>query len=73
VAVDEEEEYQVSSVKDSWIYRNQLKYLIWWTGYDCLAREPAKLVDGFQVVEEFLKRYPGNLELLKDLLGGPRT
>ena len=37
VEVDGEEEYQVSSVADSRIYRNQLQYLIRWTGYDSLT------------------------------------
>jgi hypothetical protein len=46
VEVDGEEEYQVSSIEDSRMYRNQLQYLIRWTGYDSLTWEPAKFVDG---------------------------
>jgi hypothetical protein len=53
VEVDGEEEYQVSSVEDSWMYRNQLQYLIRWTGYDSLTWQPAKFVDGLQAVGEF--------------------
>ena len=37
VEVDREEEYQVSSVEDSRMHRNQLQYLIMWTGYDYLT------------------------------------
>jgi len=53
VEVDGEEEYQVSSVEDSRVYRNQLQYLIRWTGYDSLTSEPGQSVDGLQAVEEF--------------------
>ena len=37
------------------MYRNQLQYFIRWTGYDSLTWEPAKFVDGIQVVGEFHK------------------
>ena len=50
VAVDGKEDYQVSSVEDSQMYRNQLQYLIQWTGYDSLTWDPAKFVDGLQAV-----------------------
>ena len=50
VEVDGEEEYQVSSVEDSRMYRNQLQYLLHWTGYDSLTWERAKFVDGLQAV-----------------------
>ena len=73
VEVDGEEEYQVSSVEDSRIYRNQLQYLIRWTGYDSLTWEPAKFVDGLQTVDEFHKRYPRKPGPLENVLGGPRT
>ena len=73
VEVDGEEEYQVSSVEDSRIYRNQLQYLIRWTGYDSLTWEPAKFVDGLQAVEEFHQRYPQKPGPLENVLGGPRT
>jgi len=59
VEVDGEEEYQVSSVEDSCMYRNQLQCLIRWTGCDSLSWEPAKCVDGLQAVGEFHQRYPG--------------
>jgi len=53
VEIDGEEEYKVSSVEDSRIYRNQLQYLIRWMGYDSLTWEPARFVDGLRAVEEF--------------------
>jgi len=53
VDVDGEEEYQVSSIDDSRMDRNQLQYLIRWTGYDSLTWEPAKFVDRLQAVWEF--------------------
>jgi len=65
VEVDRQEEYQVSSVDDSRMYRNQLQYLIPSTGYDSLTWEPAKFVDGLQAVGEFHQQYllkPGPLE-----------
>jgi hypothetical protein len=37
VEVDGEEEYLVSSVEDSWVYRNQLQYVVRWTVYNCLT------------------------------------
>jgi hypothetical protein len=52
VEVDADEEYQVSNVEDSRVYQNQLQYLIRWTGYDSLAWEPVKFMDGLQAVEE---------------------
>jgi len=73
VEVDGEEEYQVSSVEDSGMYRNQLQYLIWWTRYDSWTWEPAKFVDGLRAVDEFHQhctRKPGPLE---NVLRGPRT
>jgi hypothetical protein len=57
VEVDGEEEYQVCSVEDIRVYRNQLQYLIWWTGYDSLTGDAAKFVDGVQAVEDFHQRY----------------
>jgi len=73
VEVNGEEEYQVSSVEHSRVYRSQLQYLIRWTGYDCLTWEPAKFVNGLQAVDEFHKRYPGKPEPLGNVLGRPRT
>jgi predicted GH43/DUF377 family glycosyl hydrolase len=71
--VDGEEEYQVSSVEDSRVYRNQLQYRIRWTGYDSLTSESAKFVDGLQAVEEFHQRYPAKPGPLSNVLGGPRA
>jgi len=73
VEVDREEEYQVSSVEDSRMYRSQLQYLIQWMGYDSLTWEPAKFVDGLQVVDEFYYRYPMKPGLFGNVLGGPRA
>jgi len=69
--VDGEEEYQVSNVEDSRVYRNQLQYLTRWTGYDSFTWEPAKFVDGLQAVEEFHQRYPQKPRPLESSLGGP--
>jgi len=73
VEVDGEEEYQVSSVEDSQLYRCQLQYLIQWTRYDSLTWEPAKFVDGLQAVGEFHKHYPRKPGPLEKVLGQPRT
>jgi len=73
VEVDGEEQYQVSSVDDSRVYRNQLQYLVRWTGYDSLTWEPTKFVDGLQAVGEFHQRYPRKPEPLENSLGGPQT
>jgi len=66
-----EEEYQVSSIEDSRMYRSQLQYLIRWTGYDSLTREPAKFVDGLQAVDEFHQQYPQKPGPLENVLGEP--
>jgi len=71
VEVDGNEDYQVSSVEDSQMYRNQLQYLIQWTGYDSLTWDPAKFVDGLQAVGEFHQRYPMKPGPLEDVVGGP--
>jgi len=73
VEVDGEEEYQVSSVEDSRVYRNQLQYLVRWMGYDSLTWEPAKFVNGLQAVGEFHRRYPQKAGPLENALGGPRA
>jgi hypothetical protein len=73
VEVDGEEEYQMPSVEDSQIYRNQLQYLIRWTEYDSLTWEPAKFVDRLQAVEEFHQRYPMKPGPLENDLGEPRA
>jgi len=73
VAVDGEEDYQVSSVKDSLVYRNQLQYLIQWTGYDSLTWEPAKFGAGLQAVEEFHQQYTQKPGPLENVLGEPQT
>jgi hypothetical protein len=53
VEVDGEEEYQIASVEDSRIYRNQLQYLIRCMGNNSLTLEHAKSVNGLRAVEEF--------------------
>jgi len=73
VEVDGEEEYQVSKVKNSRMDRNQLQYLIQWTGYDSLTWEPVKFMDGLQAVEDFHQLYPQKPGPLENVLGGPRT
>jgi len=71
VEVDGEEESQVLCIEDSRMYRSQLQYLIWWTGYDSLTWEPAKFVDGQQAVGGFHERYPMKPGPLENVLGGP--
>jgi len=73
VEVDGEEEYQVTSIEDSQMYRNQLQYLVRWTGYDSLTWEPAKIVDRLQAVREFHRRYRQKDGPLENALGGPRA
>jgi len=73
VEVDSEEEYQVLSIEDSWMHRNQLQYLIRWTGYDSLRWEPVTFLDGLQAVGEFHLLYPRKPGLLRVFLGEPRT
>jgi len=70
---DGEEEYQVSGVEDSRVYRNQLQYLVRWTGYGTLSCDPAKFVDGLQAVEELHQWYPMKPGLLENALRGPRA
>jgi len=73
VQVDGEEKYPVSSVEDRCMYRSQLQYLIWLTGYDSLTWEPARYVDRLQAVGDFHQRYPMKPGPLRNVLGGPRT
>jgi len=73
VEVDGEEEYQVSSVEDSRIYRSQLQYLIPLTRYDSLRWEPMTFLDGLQVVGEFHQCHPMKPGLLENVLWGPQT
>ena len=73
VEVDGEEEYQVSSVEDRRVDRNQLQYLIWWMGCDSLTWEPAKFVNGLQAVEESHQWYPTKPGPLDKVLGGPQA
>ena len=73
VEVDGEEQYQVSSVEESWVYLSLLQYLSRWIGYDSLTWDPAKFVDGLQAVEEFHQRYPQEPGPWENGLGGPRA
>jgi len=73
VEVDGEEAYQVSSVEDSRMYRNQVQYLIRGTGSDSLTWEPAMFVDGLQPVEEFHQRDTQEPGPLVNVLGARRT
>jgi hypothetical protein len=73
VEVDGEEEYQLSSVEDSRVYRNQLQYLIRWTDNNSVTWQPAKFIDGRQPVEEFHRTYPEKPGPLENALGGPRA
>jgi predicted GH43/DUF377 family glycosyl hydrolase len=71
VEVNREEEYQVRSVEDGRMNRNQLQYHIRWTGYDSLTWVPATFVDGLQAVEEFHQLFPGKRGLLGNALEEP--
>jgi hypothetical protein len=73
VEVDGYQEYQVEQVEDSCMYRNQLQYLVRWTGSDQMTWEPAREVDGLQVLDVFAEKYPQKLGPLGMVLGGPRS
>jgi hypothetical protein len=73
VDVDAEEQYQVSCVEHSWVYGNQLQYLIRWMGCDSLTCNPAKFVDELQAVREIHQCYPAKPRPLENTLRGPRV
>jgi hypothetical protein len=73
VEVEGDQEYQVERVEDSRMYRNQLQYLVRWTGYDQMTWEPAKDVDGLQALDVFHEKYPQKPGPLRVVLGGPRS
>jgi hypothetical protein len=73
VEVDGDQEYQVERVEVSRMYRNQLQYLVPWTGYDQMTWEPAKDVDGLQALDDFHERHPPKPGPLGVVLGGPRS
>ena len=64
VDVDGEEEWDVTDVLDSRMFRQQLQYLIKWTGYNNPTWEPAESVNGLHAINLFHQRYtnkPGPL------------
>ena len=64
VEVDGEEEWEVSEVFDSRMFRKRLQYLIRWTGYDDPTWEAATLVNGLRAIDIYHDRYsmkPGPL------------
>jgi hypothetical protein len=71
--VDGDQEYQVERVEDSRMYRNQLQYLIRWTGYEQMTWEPVKDVDGLQALDAFHEKYPQKPGQLRMVLGEPRS
>jgi len=73
VEVDGEQEYRLERVEDSRVYRNQLQYLVRWTGYDQMTWEPARDVDGLQALDIFHWKYPHKPGPLGVALGGPRS
>jgi len=73
VEVEGDQEYQVERVEDSRMYRNQLQYLVRWTGYDQITWEPARDVDGLQVLDTFREKYPQKPGPLGMVLRGPRS
>lgn len=58
VEVDGEEEWEVTDVLDSRMFRRQLQYLVKWTGYDDPTWEPATSVNGLRAIDLFHQRYP---------------
>jgi hypothetical protein len=58
VEVDGEEEWEVTEILDSRMFRRRLQYLVRWTGFDDPTWEPAIAVDGLHAVEIFHQRYP---------------
>jgi hypothetical protein len=73
VEVDGDQEYQVERLEDFRVYRNQLQYLVQWTGYDQMTWEPARDIDGLQAVDVFHDKYPQKPGHLEMVLGGPRS
>jgi hypothetical protein len=73
VNVEGVQEYQVERVEDSRVYRNQLQYLIRWTGYDQMTWEPAKDVDRLRAVDVFHEEDPRQPGPLEEVLGEPRS
>jgi hypothetical protein len=73
VEVEGDQEYQVEWVEDSRMYRNQLQYLVRWTGYDQMTWEPAKDVNGLHAVDVFHEKFPQKPGPLEVVLGGPRS
>jgi len=73
VEMDRDQEYQVERVEDSHMYRNQLQYLVRWTGYDQVTWEPARDIDGLQALDTCHAKYPQKPGPLGVVLGGPRS
>jgi hypothetical protein len=55
------------------VYRNQLQYLVRWTGYNQITWEPARDVDRLQALDAFHAKYPQKAGPLGMVLGGPRS
>ena len=58
VEVDREEEWEVTDVLDSRLFRQRLQYFIKCTGYDDPTWEPADSVNGLHAIDLFHQRYP---------------
>jgi hypothetical protein len=60
VIVNGEIEYEVNQILDSRIQRNQLQYLVDWTGYGPEERtwEPAKELQDLEAIKDFHQQYP---------------
>ena len=71
--VEGDQEYLVERVEDSRVYWNQLQYLVRWTGYDHMTWEPARDIDGLQVLDVFHEKYPQKPGPLGMVLGGSRS
>jgi hypothetical protein len=60
VEIDGEPEWYADAILDSRTFgrRHELQYLVKWTGYDQPQWEPATVVNGLEVIDQFHQRYP---------------
>jgi hypothetical protein len=73
VEVECNSEYHVERVEDSCVYRNQLQYLVRWTGYDQMTSEPAKDIDGLHAIDLYHIQCPRKLGPTGMVLRRPRN
>ena len=66
IEVDGEEEWEVTKVLDSRLFRHRLQYLVKWTGYDDSTWEPAVSIKELHAIDLFHQRYPNKPGPLPD-------